>query len=108
MVWVDYSPGNLEIYTSGSDQSYNKFPEYDAWLSEWLTPLIESSVSRLVDNGVSAWNVMKTGKHDIPDDVIEIHKSLGFELVDTVGFNPPLANIRKLKNKDVTWIFRAK
>ena len=42
-------------------------------------------------------------------DVEKIHNALGWELIPTtVGFDSPLANMRNIKNKDVTYIFRKK
>ena len=45
--------------------------------------------------------IMNFKKNDLVGDIIKIHEQNGWELVDQVGFNSPLANIRKLKNKDV-------
>lgn len=97
---------NLEKYTDDETQSYNKFDTYNVWKTEWLEPLIIKCVSLLPEDGISAWNVMSFKKNDLVADVVKIHNDNGWKLVDSVGFNSPLANIRKLKNKDVTYIFR--
>ena len=49
---------------------------------------------------------MNFKKHDLVKDLIDAHDRRGWILVDTLGFKSPLNNIRKLKNKDVTYIFR--
>lgn len=97
---------NLEIYNDDYNQSYKKFNTYEVWENNWLRPLISSSLSMIKDNGISAWNVMNFKKNNLVNAVITEHEKNGFTLVNTVGFNSPLNNIRKLKNKDVTYIFR--
>ena len=97
---------NLEVYTDADTQSYNKFDTYETWRDNWLYPLIDRSLNILYDDGISAWNVMNFKGNDFAGDVIRKHEERDYKLVDTVGFDSPLANIRKLKNKDVTYIFR--
>jgi hypothetical protein len=99
---------NLEVYTHDSNQSYNKFNQYQTWSDDWLKPLIRRSLGILNPGGISAWNVMNFGKNDLVHDVIDTHDKSGWELFGTVGFQSPLANIRKLKNRDVTYLFRRK
>ena len=48
---------------------------------------------------------MNFGKQDLVETVMNVHQQKGYELVGTVGFKSPLANIRNLKNRDVTYIF---
>lgn len=96
---------NLEQYTTDKTQSYNQWTTYEQWLGQWLAPLITNTANRLAKDGISAWNVMNFKKYDLVGDVINIHNTLGLKLDSTVGFQSPLANIRKLKNKDVTYIF---
>lgn len=100
---------NLEVYTKGDTQSYNRHSTYAEWRDDWLVPLINRCLNKLEhsgDRGISAWNVMNFGKNDFSGDVIKAHTDRGWQLVGTVGFDSPLANIRKLKNKDVTYIFK--
>lgn len=97
---------NLEVYSGDTQQSYNQHTQYDDWRDHWLVPLIHRCLDRLTDDGISAWNVMNVGKLDLAGDVIKTHQQSGWILIDTVGFQSPLANIRKLKNRDVTYIFR--
>jgi hypothetical protein len=96
---------NLEVYTDAEDQSYNKHGTYETWRDNWYVPLIENCLSILKDDGISAWNVMKFKNNDMVADLISTHEKHGWKLQTTVGFNSPLANIRQLKNKDVTYIF---
>lgn len=95
---------NLEVYAQGSDQSYNKHSTYNEWKAEWWIPLIDKCLS--LNPKISAWNVMNTGKCQMIDCLINHHDHRGYSLQDTVGFQSPLNNIRKLKNKDVTYLFQ--
>jgi hypothetical protein len=97
---------NLEVYNDDENQSYNKFDNYENWRDNWFFPLVENCFTILKDDGISAWNVMNFKKYDLVGDLIEIHKQHGWTLTKTVGFESPLNNIRKLKNKDVTYIFQ--
>lgn len=97
---------NLEIYTDDKNQSYNKHDTYTSWRDNWYIPLIEKSLAVLKDDGISAWNVMNFKGNDLVGDLISTHEKHGWNIVATVGFNSPLSNMRKLKNKDVTYLFR--
>jgi hypothetical protein len=99
---------DLEVYNHDENQSYNQFQNYQAWQDQWLVPLIHRCLDHLNSDGISAWNVMNFHKHDIVLAVISAHEQRGYELVDTLGFQSPLSNIRKLKNRDVTYVFRRK
>lgn len=97
---------NLEIYDHALDQCYNQYDTYASWRDRWLLPLIGNCLSMLKPDGISAWNVMNFQKNDIVADVIGFHQQQRWTLTGTVGFDSPLANIRKLKNRDVTYVFR--
>jgi hypothetical protein len=97
---------NLEVYNQDSTQSYHKYNEYTVWRDQWLEPLIVNCLSILKDDGISAWNVMNIKGKDFVGDVLSIHEKHGWKLIDTVGFQSPLNNIRKLKNKDVTYLLK--
>ena len=97
---------NLEVYSDDISQSYNQFNSYDNWHNNWMLPLITNCLSVLKDDGISAWNVMNFKKHDLVGDMVNIHNKRGWNLTNTLGFQSPLANIRNLKNKDVTYLFR--
>ena len=96
---------NLEVYTPDINQSYYRFLEYNTWKERWFIPLLEESIQNLPENGYSCWNVMNFGKQDLVETVMNVHQQKGYELAGTVGFKSPLANIRNLKNRDVTYIF---
>lgn len=97
---------NLEVYSDDVNQSYNKFDSFTNWNDNWFVPLMKNSITMLKEDGISAWNVMDSGKTSMVDSVMKTHEDLGFKLVTTLGFNSPLNNIRKLKRKDVTYVFR--
>lgn len=96
---------NLEVYDHAPDQCYNQWNTYPAWRAGWLFPLINQCLNMLKTNGLSAWNVMNFQKNDIVKDIIDFHQQHGWHLLTTVGFDSPLVNIRKLKNRDVTYVF---
>lgn len=96
---------NLEIYTEDITQSYHKHDNFDTWTTLWLEPLIENCQSMLKSNGLSCWNVMNFGKIDLATKVVDYHIKLGYTCNYTLGFNSPIANIRTVKNKDLTYIF---
>ena len=99
---------DLEVYTTDREQSYNKHDNYASWRDEWYVPLIKNCLSILKDDGISAWNVMNSKNNNMVDDLLAAHNYLGWQLVGTLGFDSPLANIRRLKNRDVTYLFRKK
>lgn len=99
---------NLEIYSKDEHQSYNFFKTYEEWSEYWLKELINRCLEQLKPNGISAWNVMNMGKIDLVSDVFRYHQLGNFEHFDSVGFNSPLSNIRQIKNKDVTYLFRGR
>lgn len=96
---------NLEVYTDSIDQSYNKHNTYDVWVNNWLEPLITNCIHMLKDDGLSCWNAMNFNSCSMATDVIDIHNKLNYEVKETLGFQSPIANIRSVKNKDLTYIF---
>jgi hypothetical protein len=97
---------NLEVYSDDPGQSYNQHTTYEEWRDQWFVPLVNRCLDNLKPGGISAWNVMNFKRYDLVQDLVDTHKQRGWQLVDTLGFQSPLNNIRKLKNKDVTYIFR--
>ena len=63
--------------------------------------------SMLSKNGLSCWNVMDFKKYNLVETAMKFHDEHKFSLINTVGFQSPLANIRNLKNRDVTYIFES-
>lgn len=96
---------NLEVYTDSTNQSYHKHNTYETWVNNWLEPLITNCVSMLKDNGLSCWNAMNFNSCKMATDVIDIHNKLNYNIKYTLGFQSPIANIRTVKNKDLTYVF---
>jgi 16S rRNA G966 N2-methylase RsmD len=99
---------DLEVYTDDTTQSYHKHNTFDIWVDNWLKPLIVNSSSMLSEDGLSCWNVMNFNKYDLAKRVVDIHTELNFTCDYTLGFQSPIANIRTVKNKDLTYVFSNK
>ena len=71
---------NLEIYTDEETQSHH-YETYEVWVDNFLRPVIEGVLDKLVEGGKSCWSVknFKTdGKYNLYDDVVRIHKENGW------------------------------
>lgn len=71
---------NLEIYTDEETQSHH-YGTYEDWVDNFLRPVIEGVLDKLVEGGKSCWSVknFKTdGKYNLYDDVVRIHKENGW------------------------------
>ena len=71
---------NLEIYTDEDTQSHH-YGTYEVWVDNFLRPVIEGVLDKLVEGGKSCWSVknFKTdGKYNLYDDVVRIHKENGW------------------------------
>ena len=99
---------DLEIYCQDDDQSYNKYNNYDQWNNQWLKPLIANCQSMLTTDGLSCWNVMNYQEMYTVQSVTDEHPTPDYEFVESIGFRSPLANLRKVKNKDVTYVWKRK
>lgn len=97
---------NLERYTSDQNQSYNKFSDFQNWRDHWFVPLMNRCLDQIHPEGISAWNVQNFQRNDLVGAVFETHETQGWHLVGTLGFDSPLNNIRKIRNPDVTYLFR--
>jgi hypothetical protein len=89
---------NLEIYSDEPTQSVASGPNsgsgYQAWLNEFLRPVIQGVIRLGVK--FSCWSVKncKTDKkYDLLDDVIRIHAEHGWRLLDDTVFT--MANSRR-------------
>lgn len=96
---------NLEIYSDEPTQSITSSAGYQAWLNEFLSPVIAGIIGLGVK--YSCWSVknFKTdNKYDLLDDVIRIHGEHGWHLLDGAVFT--MANSRrpgqKSASEDVT------
>ena len=96
---------NLELYSDEPTQSVATKDGYQAWVNEFLNPVIQG----VIRHGVkySCWSVknFKTDKkYDLLDDVVRIHGEHGWRLLDGVVFT--MANSRrpgqKAANEDMT------
>jgi tRNA1(Val) A37 N6-methylase TrmN6 len=96
---------NLENYDRNISEEYST---YEMWRDEFLRPLVEKSLKKLKPGGLSCWNLMNCGGNDLVGDLKKIHDSKNMKSKSTLCVNSPLANIRTLKNKDVTYIFERK
>lgn len=96
---------NLEVYTNSTNQSYHKHNTYQTWVNDWLEPLITNSIGMLKKDGLSCWNAMNFNSCKMATDVIDIHAKLNYNIKYTLGFQSPIANIRTVKNKDLTYVF---
>lgn len=71
---------NLEIYTDEDTQSHH-YGTYEDWVDNFLRPVIEGVLDKLVEGGKSCWSVknFKTdGKYNLYDDVVRIHEENGW------------------------------
>lgn len=96
---------NLEVYTDSTNQSYHKHNTYQSWVDNWLEPLIHNCIGMLKVDGLSCWNAMNFNNCKMATDVVDIHTKLNYNVKYTLGFQSPIANIRTVKNKDLTYVF---
>lgn len=84
---------NLEDYKIGN-QSYCEGVTYEQWKNNYLIPTINNIYEYLISEGIFAINInnfKKYNNYDLIQDTIDISKSTGFKLIDTV----PLKNINR-------------
>jgi len=101
---------DLEVYTHEETQSVSNHSSYDSWKTGFFIPLMQKSVSKLTENGISCWNVGKVGKNNMRDDVIAFHENRGYNKLNTVSVisskRQALQNDhRNEKSYDITDIF---
>jgi hypothetical protein len=77
-----------EAYSEDENQSYKKFPQYDAWRDGFLDKTLTTAYEWLKPGAYLLWNVanVKFGSvtRNIQDDSVTICKRLGFEYVETI------------------------
>ncbi len=105
---------NLEIYSNESSQSHH-YGSYENWVENFLKPVIEGVLDKLVEGGKSCWSVknFKTdGKYNLYDDVVKIHKDYGWEKMEIEfyvgncvrpGSTDSSGNSKK--SKEITYVF---
>ena len=69
---------DLEIYAEEDTQSVRGHETYESWSFGFLRKIIELSLDRLEDGGVSCWNVGKVRNRDMNEDVLKYHEEFGF------------------------------
>ena len=85
---------NTEIYSNGIEQSYNKFPEYEDWLTHWLVPVVVEASEKLRDTGRVALSLGKCGKHNVIDDLVFLVRSK-LKMSDVIYFEVPSISYRR-------------
>lgn len=99
---------NLEIYCPEATQSENRYKTYDAWLEQWLKPLILSTAQKAK---VICWNVADVGKITLQKDLLTLMKQLPEwkeNIIFGIGSSARQTNQNELKNKknlDKTFTF---
>lgn len=107
---------NLEIYSDEATQSHH-YGSYTEWVAHFLRPVVFGVLDKLKEGGVSCWSVknFKTDKYyPLYDDVVELHKERGWQLLDITffvgnGFRPGHkgGTGQKGANKEITYAFGA-
>lgn len=100
---------NLEVYSKESTQSYSSCKNYKEWDEKWLTPLIKNCLSKLRENGVSAWNVADVANMPMWQSVESVHNNSNFifQEVITIASSRRQSNSSKPgKNLDQTKLFK--
>ena len=95
---------DLEVYSHENTQSIKGCDTYSMWVSSFLKPLIELSISHMKVDGWSCWNVHNIGKMKMIDDVKEIHNGFSNQKMFSVISSKRQTNKIKSNNKnsDVT------
>ena len=95
---------DLEVYSHEDTQSIKGCDTYKVWVDRFLTPLINSAINHLKENGWSCWNVHNVGKMKMIDDVKNIHKDYPNQKVFSVTSSKRQTNqnTKDKKNSDVT------
>ena len=60
---------NLEVYTNDNDQCYNKYPQYNDWLNNFLYVCLNKSIEVLKSGGYLIINIKNIKKYNIADDM---------------------------------------
>ena len=110
---------NLEIYTDEKTQSHHH-DTYEKWVVNFLKPVVEGVLDKLVEGGKSCWsvkNIKTDGKYNLYDDVVKIHNDNGWILMKENGQNvefyvgnclrPGLKDKdgKSKKSKELTYVF---
>lgn len=69
---------NWEHYSHSNNQSFRRYPRYDAWLARFLIPVIAESCRLLKQDGYLVLNVTNGRRRPSPEDVAKIARKVGF------------------------------
>lgn len=79
----------LELY-GGGDQSVKEGMTWDAWVTNWLRPVVHEALQCLRPNGVSCWSVKNLSRtQPLADVVRELHAEMGYTLVGSFTLTGP-------------------
>lgn len=94
----------LEKYSHDDTQSYNKYAEYEDWLSEYWNKTVVNCKTYLKDNGYFVLIIKDVfRKYNLKDDMCKIIKDNGFEYVEEYAiFNTTNHLTGKAKTKNST------
>jgi len=73
-----------EHYSRSNDQSFRRYPRYDVWLAEFLSPVVLQSHRVLKRKGRLVLNVTNGNRLPTPEDVSHVARSAGFQPPSTV------------------------
>lgn len=100
---------NLEVYTDEITQSYANFKNYREWDDGWFQPLIKTCLSKLDEDGVSAWNVADVANMPMWESVERAHNSMNFRKSAEFAVASSSRQSNKSKSKkstDLTKLFK--
>lgn len=105
---------NLELYTDEPTQSHH-YGTYNDWVENFLKPVVNGVLDKLVDGGKSCWSVknFKTnGVYNLYNDVVSIHEDRGWKVIDDEFYvgncvRPGLKDKdgKSKKSKEITYVF---
>ncbi len=79
-----------EIYSDEETQSCNKYSEYDAWIKDFLYPMMQLNYDVLKNNGITIINIedvnIKGVKYPLVQPTIDAGRSAGFTYLRTEKF----------------------
>lgn len=106
---------NLEIYSDEDTQSHN-YGSYELWVENFLRPVIEIGLTKLVEGGKSCWSVknFRTDRsYNLYDYVKRIHEENGwveqgpeFYVGNSVRAGLKDSDGNPVKGKEITFVFQ--
>jgi hypothetical protein len=106
---------NLEIYSDEETQSTKKYANYETWISGFIKPLVQQVTQRVKYSAWSVKNFKTEKKYNLFDDIVQIHKDLGWDMLDVVfsmknsarpgSGTSAGASLEKQKSEENTYVF---